>query len=123
MTKITCKLWLHVLDYFKISSNRIINFLILSVFFSLASACSHIAAALFKLEAYFRMDIHKVASTSKCCQWKRSCQQVATAPLGKITFGRPKQADTCSKNIDDGNSTEDNVRMNFTGERLTDEQE
>ena len=68
MTKITFKLWLHVLDYLKISSNRIIDFLILSVFFSLASACSPIAAVLFKLEAYFRMDIHKVASASKCCQ-------------------------------------------------------
>ena len=78
---------------------------------------------LFKLEAYFRMDLHKVASTSKLCQWKRSRQQVAPAPLGKINFGRPKQTDTCPKNIDDGNSTEDNFRKNFTAKRLTNKQE
>ena len=61
------------------------------MFFSLVSACSHIAAVLFKLEAYFRMDLHKVASISKLCQWKRSRQQIAPAPYVKINFGRPKQ--------------------------------
>ena len=93
------------------------------MFFSLASACSHIAAVLFKLEAYFRMDLHKVASTSKLCQWKRSRQQVASAPLGKINFGRPKQSDTFPKNFDDGDSTKDDFRRNFTAKRLTHEQE
>ena len=69
------------------------------------------------------MDLHKVASTSKPCQWKRSRQQVAPVTLGKINFGRPKQTDTCPKNIDDGNSTESNFRRNFTAKRLTHEQE
>ena len=93
------------------------------MFFSLAFACSHIAAVLFKLEAYFRMDLHKVASISKRCQWKRSRQRVLPAPLGKINFGRPKQTDTCPKNIDNGNSAEDNFRRNFITKRLTHEQE
>ena len=48
--------------------------------------------------------------------------KVAPAPLGKINFGRPKQTDTCPKNIDDGNSTEDNFRRHFTAKRLTHEQ-
>ena len=50
------------------------------------------------------MDPHKVASTSKLCQWKRSRQQVAPE-------------------IDGGSSTEDNFRSNFTPKRLTHEQE
>ena len=45
--------------------------------------------------------------------------QVALAPLEKINFGRPKQTDTCPKNIDDDDSTEDNLRKNFTSKRLT----
>ena len=69
------------------------------------------------------MNLHKVVSTSKLCQWKRSREQVALAPLGKINFGRPKQADTCPKNIDGGDSTEDNLRRNLTAKRLTHEQE
>ena len=69
------------------------------------------------------MDLHKVASTSKLCQWKRSRQQVASAPLGKINFGRPKQSDTFPKNTDYGDSTKDNFRRNFTAKRLTHEQE
>ena len=69
------------------------------------------------------MNLHKVALTSKLCQWKRSRQQVAPAPLGKINFGRPKQTDTCPKNIDDGDSTKDSIRKNFTAKRLTHEQE
>ena len=69
------------------------------------------------------MDLHKVASTSALCQWKRSRQQVALAPLCKINFGRPKQTDTCPKNIDDSNSTEDNFRRNFKDNRLTHKQE
>ena len=93
------------------------------MFFSFASACSHIVTVLFELEVYFRMDLHKVPSTSKLCRWKRSRQQVAKAPSGKLNFGRPKQTNTCPKNIDAGNSTEDNFRRNFTAERLTHEQE
>ena len=69
------------------------------------------------------MDLHKVASTSTLCQWKRSRQQVALAALWKINFGRPKQTDTWPKNIDDGNSTEDNFRRNFKANRLTHKQE
>ena len=101
----------------------IIDFLILSVFFSFASACTQILAVLFKLEAYFRMDLHKVTSTGNLCQWKISHQEVASAPLGKISFGRPKQTDTCPKSIDNGDSTEDNFRGNFTAKRLPHEQE
>ena len=104
-------------------SNLSIDFLILSLFFRLASACSHIAAVFFKPEAYFRMDLYKVASTSKLCQWKRSRQHVALAPLGKINFGRAKQTGTYPKNIDDGDSTGDNFRRNFTAKRLAHEQE
>ena len=69
------------------------------------------------------MDLHKVASTSKLCQWKRSHQQVATPPLRKINFGRPKHTNTCQKNIDDEDSTEDNFRRNFKAKRFTHEQE
>ena len=83
-TKITCKLWLHVLHYLKISSNHIIDFLILSVFFSLASACSHIAAVLFKLEGYFRMDIHKVASTSNVVNERDLVNKLQQLPWGKL---------------------------------------
>ena len=43
--------------------------------------------------------------------------------MEKINFGRPKQTDTCPKNIDDDDSTEDNLRKNFTSKRLTHEQE
>ena len=64
-----------------------------------------------------------MASTSKLCQWKRSSCTGSGAPLEKINFDRPKQTDTCPKNIDDDNRTEDNLRKNFTSKRLTHELE
>ena len=119
ITKITCKLQRFALGCLEKCSNLITDFLILSAFCSLASAFSHIAAVLFKLKTYLRMDLHKVASTSKLCRWKRSDEQVASAPLGKINFGRPKQSNTFLKDIDDHDSTEHSFRKNFTAKRLT----
>ena len=44
-------------------------------------------------------------------------------PWRKLLLADQSRPTHVQKLIDDGNSTEDNFRMNFTGERLTDEQE
>ena len=84
MSRITYKLWLCVLDYLEKCSNLIIDFLILSVCFSLASACSHVVAALYKLEAYFRMGTHKVASTSKLVNGRYLLNKLHRFPCRKL---------------------------------------
>ena len=57
----------------------------------LGSACSHLAALLFKLQACSMIDLNKVACTSKLCAWKKSRTQANPAPLLAINFSRPKK--------------------------------
>ena len=59
----------------------------------LDSACSHLAALLFKLQACSMMDLNKVACTSKLCAWKKSRTQANPAPFLAINFRRPKNND------------------------------
>ena len=61
----------------------------------LGSACSHLAALLFKLQACSMMDSNKVAYTSKWCAWKKSWTQANPAPLSAINFRRPKKMTWC----------------------------
>ena len=56
----------------------------------LGSVCSHVAALLFKIDACIRLELYKVSSTSKLCQWKKSRRQVDPAPLLNIKFQQPK---------------------------------
>ena len=37
------------------------------------------------------MQLNKIACTSKLCQWKKSRQRAEPAPLGEISFKRPKK--------------------------------
>eukprot|EP00112_Aurelia_sp_Birch-Aquarium-sp1_P018060 Seg4256.2 transcript_id=Seg4256.2/GoldUCD/mRNA.D3Y31 product="hypothetical protein" protein_id=Seg4256.2/GoldUCD/D3Y31 len=58
----------------------------------LGSACSHIAALLFKLEAAVHYNLNEqTASTSQLCAWKTSRKCVTPAPLSAINFSRPKK--------------------------------
>ena len=59
--------------------------------YRLGSACSHVAALLFKLQMCSQMDMNKIASTSKLCAWNRSRKHVESAPLKIIDFRRPKK--------------------------------
>ena len=110
------------LGYPEKCSNLIIDFLIPPVFFSLTSACSHIAAVLFKLEAYFRMNLHKVDgwifTRSKFCQWKRSFQQAALAPLGKLILADQSRPTHVQKILMVA-TAKDNLRKNFAPKWLT----
>ena len=61
--------------------------------FSLGSACSHIAAFLFKVEAFVRIYVDQVAVTSKMCQWNRTRKCAEPQILKNINFKRPKKGD------------------------------
>ena len=60
------------------------------VYSRLGSACSHLAALLFKLEACSMMNLKKVACTSKLFARKKSRIQANPAPLSVINFRRPR---------------------------------
>ena len=57
----------------------------------LGSACSHVAALLFKLETAVHLELHKPeAPTSQLCAWKKSKRNVIPAPVKCINFKRIK---------------------------------
>ena len=58
----------------------------------LGSACSHVAAVLFKLEAAVHFELNKpTASTSMLCSWKQPKRNVQPSPAALINFARPKK--------------------------------
>ena len=65
--------------------------------FSLGSACSHVAAVLFKVEACTILKLNKAACTSLLCEWKKSRKRAYPAPLKVLCFKRAKRTDTCPK--------------------------
>ena len=66
-------------------------------FCSFGSACSHVAAVLFKVQACTELKLNKTACTSKLREWKRSRKRAYPAPLKVLDFKRPKKTDTCPK--------------------------
>ena len=54
--------------------------------FRQGSACTPLAAVLFKLEACVRNNLNKVAVTSMLCRWNRSCKNAELALLQMINF-------------------------------------
>ncbi len=58
----------------------------------LGSACSHVAAVLFKLEAAVHFKLNSpTACTSELCSWKSSKKNVQPSPAALIDFARPKK--------------------------------
>ena len=58
----------------------------------LGSACRHVAAVLFKLEAAVHFELNKpTASTSMLCPWKQSKRNAQPSPAALINFARPKK--------------------------------
>ena len=55
------------------------------------SACSHIAAVLFKLQACVQLGMNKKACTSKLCQWNVSRRKADPVPLQQMSFKRPRK--------------------------------
>ena len=60
--------------------------------------------------------MHKVASTSMLCQWKRSRQHVTPTPLGNINFSRPKQNENIPQNVDRDDCSE--IEHNFASKNV-----
>ena len=75
----------------KILSSECLHLYLIFAFFRQGSACSHIAALLFKLEACVRNDLNKMAVTSMLCQWNRSRKSAEPALLQVIDFKKPKK--------------------------------
>ena len=59
----------------------------------LGSACSHVAAVLFKLQACVQLGMNKKACTSKLCQWNVSRRKADPVPLQQMSFKRPRKGD------------------------------
>ena len=58
----------------------------------LGSACSHVAALLFKLETAVHLELNKPsAPTSQLCAWKKCKRNVTPAPIKAINFQRAKK--------------------------------
>ena len=58
----------------------------------LGSACSHVAALLFKLEAAVHLDMNQnEAPTTQLCAWRSCKKQVEPAPMSCINFKKPKR--------------------------------
>ena len=66
--------------------------------FSLGSVCSHVAALLCKLEACTRLQLNKVAVTSKLYQWNRSMKSAKPDIFEIFNFKRPKKKDFPQQN-------------------------
>ena len=81
-------------------------------FFSLGSACSHVAALLFKLEACCRIQENKSAVTSQLCKWNRSRKSAEPSLLKNINFKRPKKDDLPQEPLDK------NAEANYTMKRF-----
>ena len=61
---------------------------------TLGSACSHIAALHFKLEAGVHFKLNEpTAGSSELCAWKACRRKVTPAPLSRISFKQPKRGD------------------------------
>ena len=63
--------------------------------------CSHVAALLFKLEAYVRIQQNKTAVTSQLSAWNRSRKSAEPAMLQHIYFKRPKKEQIVPAEIND----------------------
>ena len=50
------------------------------------SACSHVAAVLFKLQACVQLGMNEKACTSKLCQWNVSRRKANPVPLQQMSF-------------------------------------
>ena len=59
----------------------------------LGSACSYVAAVLFKLQAYVQLGMNKKACTSKLCQWNLSRRKADPVPLQEMSFKRSRKGD------------------------------
>ena len=59
----------------------------------LGSACSYVAAVLFKLQACVQLGMNKKACTSKLCQWNVSRRKPDPVPLQQMSFKRPRKGD------------------------------
>ena len=58
----------------------------------LGSACSHVAALLFKIESASHLKLTEgISPTSVLCEWKKSKKSVQPAPIKLINFGRPRK--------------------------------
>ena len=58
----------------------------------LGSACSHVAALLFKIELASHLKFTKgISPTSVLCEWKKSKKSVQPAPIKLINFSRPRK--------------------------------
>lgn len=63
-------------------------------FLRLGSACSHLAALLFKLQACALMELNKVACTSKVCESNAARKKAYPVPLKNLDFKRPNKGET-----------------------------
>ena len=94
----------------------------------LGSACSHVAALLFKIEKAIHVrERDDTSPTSILCQWKSTKKSVETAPTQLINFSRVKKDDlpfvpslTCSyvKNFSSNNPMAEEIPL--TKEELKD---
>ena len=58
----------------------------------LGSACSHVAALLFKIESACHLKLTEgISPTSVLCEWKKSKKSVQPAPIKLINFSRPRK--------------------------------
>ena len=57
----------------------------------LGSACSHVAAVLFKLQACVQLGMSKKACTGKLCQWNVSRRKADPVPLQQMSFKLPRK--------------------------------
>ncbi|XP_057309027.1 uncharacterized protein LOC130647255 [Hydractinia symbiolongicarpus] len=75
----------------------------------LGSACSHLAALLFKLEACARLQLNKIAVTSELCRWNQTRKCAEPELLKKINFKRPRRGD-----LPQETSNNKTVEQNYT---------
>ena len=59
----------------------------------LGSACSHVTAVLFELQACLQLGMNKKACTSKLCQLNVSRIKADPVPLQQMSFKRPRKED------------------------------
>ena len=58
----------------------------------LGSACSHVAALLFKIESACHLKLTEgISPTSVPCEWKKSKKSVQPAPIKLINFSSPRK--------------------------------
>ena len=58
----------------------------------LGSACSHVAALLFKIESACHLKLTEgISLTSVLCKWKKSKKSIQPAPIKLMTFSHPRK--------------------------------